>query len=140
MNNAFARASRTAACAAHSRPLILCSVVVALLLPAGRAGASFPTLAERLPPSTNALVAINVEKVLSSPLAMQEGWREDIQARWDKQPLMIPPGATRVLTAAWVKMPAMNSVWEVSTIDMEKVPTADELAKAEGGHVDKVWD
>jgi hypothetical protein len=53
---------------------------------------------------------------------------------------MIPPGATRVLTAAWVKMPSMDSIWEISTMDMAKVPTADELAKAEGGHVDKVWD
>lgn len=124
---------------AHARPFLFWAAVLALGT-CGRAGATFQALAERLPAATNALVAVNVEKVLNSPLATEEGWRQDIQARWEKQPLMIPPGATRVLTASWVKMPSMDPVWEMSLIDMEKVPTAEELAKAEGGYVDKVWD
>lgn len=123
----------------HVRPLVIVAALVALV-PAIQLRASFQTLAERLPPATNTLVAVNVDKILNSPLATEEGWRQDLQARWDKQPLMIPPGADRLLTAAWVKMPAMDSVWEVSVIEMDKVPTADELAKAEGGYVDKVWD
>ena len=121
------------------RPFTLLAALLAIAL-ASQVRASFQTLAERLPPATNALVAVNVDKILNSPLATQENWRQDIQARWDKQPLMIPPGADRVLTAAWVKMPAMESIWEISQIEMDKIPTADELAKAEGGYVDKVWD
>src|SRR5690349_4836450 len=129
---------RTAA-SVRFRSLVFCAALLALV-PTGRARATFPSLAERLPAATNAIVAVNVDKVLSSPLATQENWRQDLQARWDKQPLMIPPGANRILTAAWVKMPAMDSVWEMSLIEMDKVPTAEELAKAEGGYVDKVWD
>jgi hypothetical protein len=122
----------------HYRSLMIWAALLAL--GPSVAWASFQSLAERLPPATNALVAIDVEKVLNSPLATQEQWRQDMQSRWDKQPLMIPPGSARVLTAAWVKMPAMDSVWEMSLIEMDKVPTAEELAKAEGGYVDKVWD
>jgi hypothetical protein len=123
----------------YFRSLITWAALIALG-PSGAVWASFPSLAERLPPATNALVAVDVEKLLNSPLGTQEGWRQDMQSKWEKQPLMVPPGAARVLTASWIKMSSMDSVWEMSLIDMDKVPTAEELAKAEGGYVDKVWD
>jgi hypothetical protein len=110
------------------------------LLPSLRARASFPSLAERLPPAANAMVAINAEKVLNSPLATKEGWRQDLQKAWEKEPLMIPPGALRVLYVSSVKTNTMEPYWEMSLIEMYNVPSAEDLARADGGHVDKVWD
>src|SRR5947209_19612944 len=78
--------------------------------------ASFPSLAERLPPAANAMIAINVERVLNSPLATQEGWRQDLQAAREKQPMMIPLGATRVLYVSSVKTSTMEPYWEMSLI------------------------
>ena len=59
------------------------------------ASATFPTLAERLPAASNALVAVNLEKVLKTPFAQEQQWRQSMADSWAKQPLMIPPGATR---------------------------------------------
>jgi hypothetical protein len=118
---------------------LLCAVLV-LLSVADQSRAGFPSLAERLPAASNALVAVNVEKVLNSPLAEQEQWRQSIAESWARQPMMIPPGATRLLMVASVKTSVMEPYWEMSLIEMDKVPSAEELAKAEGGHVDKVWD
>ena len=118
---------------------VLCASLLALAL-SNTARATFPMLAERLPAASNALIAVNVEKVLNSPYAQQEQWRQNIAESWAKQPMMIPPGAIRLLTAASVKTSVMEPYWEMSLIEMDKVPTAQELAKAEGGHVDKVWD
>jgi hypothetical protein len=122
----------------NSWTLLFAALLLALLANQIRAG--FQSLAERLPAASNALVAVNVEKVLNSPFAQQEQWRQNIADSWAKQPLMIPPGATRLLMAASVKTSSMESYWEMSLIEMEKVPSAQELAKADGGHVDKIWD
>ena len=118
---------------------IFCAAVFALVM-ADHARATFPTLAERLPAASNALVAVNVEKVLKTPLAEQEAWRQDMVDSWAKQPMMIPPGATRLLMVASVKTSVMEPIWEMSLIEMEKVPSVEELASGEGGYIDRVWD
>ena len=42
--------------------------------------------------------------------------------------------------AADVKTSTMDPNWEMSLIEMDKMPTVQELASAEGGHVDRIWD
>lgn len=117
------------------------AVAVLVLSPGGVAwAATFASLAERLPAATNAIVAVNVEKVLDSPIAKEEQWRQNLIDSWEKQPLMIPPDAVRVLSAAYVKTSTMESYWEMSLIEMERMPSVAELAKAQGGYVDRVWD
>src|SRR5688572_21653378 len=103
---------------------ILCASLLALTLSNG-ARATFQTLAERLPAASNALVAVNVEKVLNSPYAEQEQWRQNIADSWAKQPMMIPAGATRLITVASVKTSVMEPYWELSLIEMDTVPSAE---------------
>jgi hypothetical protein len=45
-----------------------------VLAVAGPAAAQFRELAGRVPNSANALVLLNVEKILQSPKAVAEGW------------------------------------------------------------------
>src|SRR5258707_10574421 len=101
---------------------------------------SCQTLAQRLPASTNAVVAINVNKALASPYAKREHWGSNAADAWAKQPVMIPPGASRLIMAADVKTSTMDPNWEMCLIEMAKMPTVQELANAEGGHVDRIWD
>src|SRR5829696_22980 len=61
---------------------------------------SFQTLAQRLPAASNAVVAVNVSKVLASPYAKREHWGSNAADAWAKQPVMIPPGARRLIMAA----------------------------------------
>src|SRR4051812_26998016 len=125
------------------RPMRVCLCLALLVLAqalAQGAEMSFQTLAQRLPASINAVVAINVKKALASPYGKREHWGSNAPDAWAKQPVMIPPGASRLIMAADVKTSSMDSNWEMSLIEMDRVPTAAELANAEGGHVDRIWD
>jgi len=122
-------------------PVCLClAVLVFAHMVALGAEMNFQTLAQRLPASTNAVVAINVNKALASPYAKREHWGSNAADAWAKQPVMIPPGASRLIMAADVKTSTMDSNWEMCLIEMAKMPTVQELANAEGGHVDRIWD
>jgi hypothetical protein len=103
------------------------------------ARADFKTLSQRLPASSNAIIAVNVAKVLDTPYAKNE-WTPTAADAWAKQPVMIPPGSTRLLMAADVRSDSLESLWELSLMEMGKMPTIQELAQAEGGNIDRLWD
>jgi hypothetical protein len=118
-------------------------VVVAAVIALGlvqRADGNFKTLSERLPAATNAVVAANVARLLETPFAKSEEWAQSSAAALANQPMMIPPGSTRVLMAADVKPSTLDSNWELSLMEMEQMPTVQAMAEAEGGHIDRVWD
>src|SRR5882724_291022 len=125
------------------RPMRVClclAVLISWQTLALGAEASFQTLAQRLPASSNAVVAINVRKVLQSPYARREHWGSNQADAWAKQPVMIPPGASRLIMAADVRTSTMESNWEMCLMEMDKMPSVQQLADAEGGHVDRIWD
>src|SRR4051812_24410627 len=101
---------------------------------------TFQKLAERLPAASNAVVAINVSKIMASPYGKREHWGTNYADAWAKQPVMIPPGTVKLIMAASVKPSTMDSYWEMSLCEMSKMPSIKELADAEGGHIDRVWD
>ena len=100
---------------------------------------NFKTLSQRLPATSNAIIAINVAKVLNTPYAQKE-WIPTSADAWANQPVMIPSGSTRLLMAADVRSDNMESLWEMSLIEMEKVPDLKLMAAKEGGHIDRLWD
>ena len=101
-----------------------------------RVDANFKSLSQRLPAGSNAIVAINVEKVLQTPYAKKE-WLPTAADAWARQPVMIPPGAKRLLMASEVRTDSMEPFWEMSLIEMEKVPDLQVMAAKEGGHIDR---
>ena len=103
------------------------------------ARASFKSLAERVPASANAVVAINAAKVLQSPYAKTEWAASTAAEAWAKQPMMVPPGAQRVLFAAEVQS-NLDSLWEMALMHMNAMPSVKAIAEAEGGSIDRVWD
>src|SRR3954469_3354149 len=125
----------------RAMPVCLCLALLVLAQTVALcAEMNFQTLAQRLPASTNAVVAINVKKAVASPYGKREHWGSNAPDAWAKQPVMIPPGASRLIMAADVKTSTMDSNWEMSLIEMTRMPTVQELASAEGGHVDRIWD
>src|SRR3954470_235631 len=107
-------------------------VTLAALFVCAEASATFLTLAMRLPESTNAIVAVNVSRLVVSPYGKNAQWGERLAEAWANQPLMIPPGAQRLIMAADVKPSSLDSIWEMSLIDMDKVPSLETIAKDEG--------
>jgi hypothetical protein len=111
-----------------------------LLAPATLFAATFQSLAQRLPATTDTIVAINVESVLNSPYAKQQQWREMMAENWAKRPGVVPPGVNKLLMGAEFIPSKAETRWEVTLMDMPKMPSLEDLCKAEGGNVDRVWD
>src|SRR3954451_3863625 len=76
------------------------TLTFAALFLCSEARATFATLAQRLPPASNAIIAVNVERMVDSPYGKEAGWGSRLAESWEKKPLMIPPGAKRLIMAA----------------------------------------
>ena len=63
----------------HRLCLRLSSVALLVGLCATTANAQFSDLIRRVPPGANAVVAVNLQKALASPLASKENWKQDRQ-------------------------------------------------------------
>ena len=119
--------------------VIVIAVIVLTLLCEAAARADFKSLAERIPDSANAVVAVNVEKVLNTPYAQSE-WTPKTAESWAKQPMMVPPGSRRLLMASDVRTDTMEPFWEMCLMEMNQLPDLKAMAAADGGHIDRVWD
>ena len=64
------------------------------------ARAEFKDLLRCIPGEANALLVVDVEKVLKSPMAIREGWPQAQTEAYADKPLVVPPGTTRVVLAA----------------------------------------
>lgn len=118
-------------------------VVVALataasgLLP-GVAQASWKEMAGRLPSQTNAIVAINIDAVMRSPLAVQERWTETWESAYQTGPVAIIPGTQRVLAGAFVKPGLQDSDWHITMMEMSKPAVIEDVARSQGGYTEKI--
>jgi hypothetical protein len=110
--------------------------LAAVALLAGPASAEFKSLLGRIPSDANALVLIDAEGMLNSPLGVREGWKVKLANAYAQKPLIIPPDASRVVMAALIDPGDMETIWEVSVMDLSKPPSLDLMARAEGGYVD----
>jgi hypothetical protein len=130
------RARRIVAAAA----LVLAAAAAGLAPFRASAAATFRDMSKRLPAATDAVVAVNVEKVLDSPYAKQQKWREMNAENWAKRPQIIPPGVDKLLMGAEFVPSKAETNWEVTLMGMKKMPALKDLCQGEGGHFDRVWD
>ena len=72
-------------------------IVVLLAARSGLAQGPFDTLARRIPSGANAIVLVNVDKIMQSQVAMGEGWRENLgkgaRCGADDDPCSVQPSA-----------------------------------------------
>lgn len=124
------------------RPRSMVSIAAAVVFwwvsVAGSAQAQFDELFGHLPDSTNALVLFNIQKLLDSPMARQEGWREDAGKRFTAGLISIPPGASQLVIAAQMDFRTMRPIWELALLRMDSTPPLSELARRYGGTIDTV--
>ena len=128
----------------HVRSLLCCLTGLVLASHgSGHAHAALPTkeMLQRLPPSVNAIAVIDVEALLSSPLAQKQKWHSKRDVTYGSRPLMVPPEARTVLVGAQLDpSDDLHQQWQVSLIDMPTDIPIDEIAKTEGGYLDPIDD
>ena len=61
-----------------------------------------------------------------------------MSADYAPKPLIVPPDASRVVMAALVDTIDLDSIWEVSLMDLAKPVSLDLMARAERGYLDKL--
>ncbi|HTL29204.1 MAG TPA: hypothetical protein VL282_08285 [Tepidisphaeraceae bacterium] len=123
----------------RSHRIAIVAVVFTMLL-ADRSLGDFQSLAKKLPPETNVLVAINVAKILNSPYSKQQDWAGNLAEKWQTRPLMVPPGVNRLVMGADLDPKTIDSTWQMCLMEMLQMPSMDSIAQAHRGYVDRVWD
>lgn len=99
--------------------------------------AEFSELVERLPDGPNAILVIDSQKMLASPMAVAGGWKS--QVRDGRAPINLPPGAEKVVVAARLDPTrGFTRSWEAGLASLTEPISMPLLAKAEGGHTDEI--
>ncbi len=102
--------------------------------------AQFDHMTARVPNTANTIVLINVEKLLNSPMAVAENWREDPVKRFAAGLTNVPSDSKQVLIASQLDIEFMRPVWELGMVQVDQVPTTAELAAKFQGTADSVAD
>jgi hypothetical protein len=114
-------------------PWIISSLVS--LPAAGRASANYYELLRRVPESSNTIILIDVERMLMSPIAMKEQWRD--KGNSEGVELHFPINAVRYMLAS--KLDFIGNLEDRESVGLIETPEGvalPYLAKAEGGYLD----
>jgi hypothetical protein len=116
------------------RFMVLAWVLTAMRLDA----ASFKNLSQRLPSHANTIVMVNVEKIMASPIAQREGWRENHERHHEAGLTIVPPACDRFLLASNMDLEFFQTTWESAIAEVHYEPSIPDIAVNHGGSVDEV--
>lgn len=102
------------------------------------AAAQFEKLAAKVPDSANAIVLLDGEKLLASPLAEKEGWKEKYEQLFASGMVAIPPDTRHMILASQIDYQFMRPVWELAVADFSAARFASEIARRTGGTLDSL--
>ncbi len=104
-----------------------------------RAAETFDSLARRIPGDATALVLIDVEQTLASPLAQKQEWSRKLEAAYVERPVFLPPEAKKlVLGAALDPENDFLGRWELGVMELLEPPGIRAIARGESGYVDEI--
>ena len=110
-----------------------------LMASTGPAWANYYELLRRVPDSANTIILIDVERMLMSPIAMKEKWRDKANA--SQRQSRSTSRSTRSATCSRRSSTSSSNfenLWDVALIEAISRLSLPYLAKTEGGYLDKV--
>ncbi|MBN1852247.1 MAG: hypothetical protein JW829_05960 [Pirellulales bacterium] len=114
-----------------------CALLATLgLLGTSVLGVEFDELTQYVPEGANAIVTLNVEKTLASPLAQEEKW--GTPGVEGPEPLKLPPQAKRFVLAAHFDFEYMRPVKEVAVFELGIDPSMDFIVQHTKGTLDQL--
>jgi hypothetical protein len=116
---------------------IFCCVFLALST-AALAEEEFDRLVHLLPRSANAVMLLNVDKAIASPMGKFEGWKENLEKMFDAGVTRVPPQAKRFVLAAEVDFEFLKPLWEAAVVDSRELISMSEIAKRRKGTIDTI--
>ncbi len=118
--------------------LAVCLLVVGNFLAPDRAAAQFQELAAKVPTSANAIVLLDAQKLMASPLAQKEGWKEKYEEAFASGMVTIAPDTQRMILASQMNFDQMSPAWQVAIADFGEERKVFEIARKTQGTIDKV--
>jgi hypothetical protein len=110
----------------------------AFLATAASASANYYGLLRRVPDSANAIILIDAERMLMSPIAMREKWRDRANTP-EAGTIHFPVNAERYMLAAKLDFVSnFEDIWDVGLIEATSDVSLPYLSKMEGGYLEKV--
>lgn len=119
------------------RPLAVALPAVGLVfvLAASRSHAG---LDDRVPNDANAIILLDVDQIMASPLAQKENWRADREKSAAAGLTILPVSATSFLMAAKMDLEFMRAIWEIALADVNYEPSIPQIAAKWMGEVDRI--
>jgi hypothetical protein len=121
-----------------SRSLVPVIVLLVLLATAHVASAQFGNLVNRVPDDANAMLLIDVDKLLASPMAQDEGWRAKLDQAFSAGLVILPPQAGRFMLSARLDFRQLRPLWRVAVLDVKYEPSIPKAAVRYGGQIDNI--
>src|SRR5271166_2778280 len=119
------------------RPCMILTLV--LLLATGQAPANYYELLRRVPESANTIILIDAERMLMSPVAMKERWRE--KGNSEGVTLHFPINSVRYMLASKLDFTSnFEDQGDIALIETPESVSLAFLAKTEGGYLDAIDD
>jgi len=115
-------------------PALACAMAVSPLFAQGE----FKDLVRRVPSSANALVLVDSQKIMSSPIAKKEDWKSKIHQAYAAGLTILPPDANQGVFALNLDLSLMVPSWEVVILDLDHDPNVAGFAKRIGATVEKL--
>jgi hypothetical protein len=100
------------------------------------AHAQFSALARRVPNDANAIVFLDVARLMSTPLAEKEGWKANAQEAFESGLLMVPPNVDRFIASARIDFHTMEVPSNLFIFETTVDPDIAKLATSLSGTVD----
>jgi hypothetical protein len=97
-----------------SRTVCAALAAMLVLIPGAPAQAQLGPLSARLPAGSNAVMAVDVAKLLQSPMAKEQELQSKLIAGYADRPLAVPGTAKRVVVGAAIQPAGMQSIWQAA--------------------------
>lgn len=110
--------------------VVVCSASAAL--------AQFDDLVDKVPSSANSIFLLNVDKVLASPAAAKNNWKEKVQEAYASGVTILPPHASQAVLSASFDLESTHTLWESAVMRLKTEPALDSVARMSGGSVEEL--
>src|SRR5262245_48252024 len=104
------------------------------------AEAQFQPLAAKVPATANAITLLDAKRLLESPLAKREGWKDKYEQAFASGLVSIPPTMQRMILAAELDYEYMKPQWELAVGELSDSRSAAQIARLTKGTLDPIGD
>ena len=101
---------------------------------------TFRAMMRRVPSSANAVVLINVAKILQSPVAVKENWKDRQEKAFEAGLSILPPGVSRFVQVSQIDYEFMEPMWETSVMNFYRELDPESFASKHRLHLETIGD